>query len=73
MATVGRGVEGDKEERGEPGAEGSAGDVWHLDEVSLKIGGERHYLGRAADKAVRYGTDRCRLEEESIPSIADAV
>jgi putative transposase len=27
------------------------GDKWHLDEVFLKIGGEKHYLWRAVDQA----------------------
>ncbi|EFE72258.1 IS6 family transposase [Streptomyces viridosporus ATCC 14672] len=27
-----------------------AGDTWHLDEVFIKINGERHYLWRAADR-----------------------
>jgi putative transposase len=30
--------------------EGPLGDVWHLDEVIQKIGGERHYLWRAVDQ-----------------------
>jgi len=30
--------------------QGRIGDVWHLDEVFVKIGGERHYLGRAVDQ-----------------------
>ena len=31
--------------------EGRLGDVWHLDEVFVKIGGERQYLWRAVDQA----------------------
>ena len=30
--------------------QGRLGDVWHLDEVFVKIGGERHYLWRAVDQ-----------------------
>ncbi len=30
--------------------QGRLGDIWHLDEVFVKIGGERHYLWRAVDK-----------------------
>jgi putative transposase len=30
--------------------DGHLGDVWHLDEVFVKIGGERHYLWRAVDQ-----------------------
>jgi putative transposase len=30
--------------------EGRLGDVWHLDEVFVKIGGGRHYLWRAVDQ-----------------------
>src|SRR5680860_987418 len=30
--------------------QGRLGDVWHLDEVFVKIRGERHYLWRAVDQ-----------------------
>ncbi len=30
--------------------QGRLGDIWHLDEVFVKIGGERHYLWRAVDQ-----------------------
>ncbi len=30
--------------------QGRLGDVWHLDEVFVKIGGDRHYLWRAVDQ-----------------------
>ena len=30
--------------------QGRLGDVWHLDEVFVKIGGKRHYLWRAVDQ-----------------------
>jgi putative transposase len=30
--------------------QGRPGDIWHLDEVFVKIGGERHYLWRAVDQ-----------------------
>ena len=30
--------------------QGRLGDVWHLDEVFVKIGGERQYLWRAVDQ-----------------------
>ncbi len=30
--------------------QGRLGDVWHLDEVFVKISGERHYLWRAVDQ-----------------------
>jgi len=30
--------------------QGRLGDMWHLDEVFVKIGGERHYLWRAVDQ-----------------------
>ena len=30
--------------------QGRLGDVWHVDEVFVKIGGERHYLWRAVDQ-----------------------
>ena len=30
--------------------EGRLGDIWHLDEVFVKISGERHYLWRAVDQ-----------------------
>jgi putative transposase len=30
--------------------QGRLGDGWHLDEVFVKIGGERHYLWRAVDQ-----------------------
>ena len=30
--------------------QGPLGDIWHLDEVFVKIGGERHYLWRAVDQ-----------------------
>ena len=30
--------------------QGRLGEIWHLDEVFLKIGGERHYLWRAVDQ-----------------------
>ena len=35
--------------------QGRLGDMWHLNEVFVKIGGERHYLWRAVDQ-VRTGT-----------------
>ena len=30
--------------------QGRLGDIWYLDEVFVKIGGERHYLWRAVDQ-----------------------
>ena len=30
--------------------QGRLGDIWHVDEVFVKIGGERHYLWRAVDQ-----------------------
>ena len=30
--------------------QGRLGDIWHLNEVFMKIGGERHYLWRAVDQ-----------------------
>ena len=30
--------------------QGRLGDIWHVDEVFVKIGGERHYLWRAVDE-----------------------
>ncbi len=36
--------------------QGRLGDVWHLDEVFVKIGGERHYLW--AGRGPRRGRDR---------------
>jgi putative transposase len=30
--------------------QGRLGDVWHLDEVFVRIGGKRHYLWRAVDQ-----------------------
>jgi len=30
--------------------QGRLGDIWHLDEVFMKIGGERQYLWRAVDQ-----------------------
>ena len=32
--------------------QGRLGDIWHVDEVFVKIGGERHYLWRAAQPRV---------------------
>ena len=31
--------------------QGRLGDIWHLDEVFVRIAGERHYLWRAVDQA----------------------
>ena len=30
--------------------QGRLGDMWHLDEVFVNIGGEKHYLWRAVDR-----------------------
>ena len=47
--------------------QGRLGDVWHLDEVFVKIGGERQYLWRAVDQ-VRIPTHEAHLFRRKRPT-----